>query len=53
VQELGGWATLEMPVCYAHLSPGYLANYADRTLIGIEAGGSTKSGTVEGLTLRR
>jgi integrase len=48
LQELGGWATLEMPLRYAHLSPGHLANYADRTLIGIEARGSTKSDTVEG-----
>jgi integrase len=48
LQELGGWATLEMPLRYAHLSPGHLANYADRTLIGIAAGGSTKSGTAEG-----
>jgi hypothetical protein len=23
-----------MPLRYAHLSPGHLANYADRTLIG-------------------
>jgi hypothetical protein len=44
LQELGGWATLEMPLRYARLSPGHLANYTDRTLVGIE---STKSGTVE------
>jgi len=47
LQELGGWATLEMPLRYAHLSPGHLANYADRTLVGMEAEGSTKRGTVE------
>jgi integrase len=33
-QELGGWATLEMPLRYAHLDPGHLAEYADRTLLG-------------------
>ena len=38
VQELGGWATLEMPLRYAHLSPGHLALYADRTLLGTETG---------------
>jgi integrase len=38
LQEMGGWATLEMPLRYAHLSPGHLAHYADRTLLGTEAG---------------
>jgi hypothetical protein len=33
LQELGGWATLEMPLRYAHLEPGHLAEYADRTLL--------------------
>jgi len=28
LQELGGWATLEMPLRYAHLDPGHLAEYA-------------------------
>lgn len=36
LQELGGWATLEMPLRYAHLSPGHLTQYADRTLLGTE-----------------
>ena len=30
LQELGGWATLEMPLRYAHLDPGHLAEYAER-----------------------
>jgi hypothetical protein len=34
LQELGGWATLEMPLRYAHLDPGHLAEYADRTHLG-------------------
>lgn len=37
LQELGGWATLEMPLRYAHLSPGHLASYADRTLLSAES----------------
>lgn len=37
LQELGGWATLEMPLRYAHLSPGHLAQYADRSLVGTES----------------
>jgi integrase len=36
LQELGGWATLEMPLRYAHLDPGHLPEYADRTLLGAE-----------------
>lgn len=44
LQELGGWKSFEMVQRYAHLSPGHLAAYADRTLLG-EAS-STESGTV-------
>jgi len=33
-QELGGWANLDMPLRYAHLDPGHLADYADRSLLG-------------------
>lgn len=33
LQELGGWATLEMPMRYAHLDPGHLAQYAETTLM--------------------
>lgn len=29
VQELGGWASIEMVMVYAHLAPGHLAQYAD------------------------
>jgi integrase len=34
IQELGGWLTFSMVQRYAHLSPGHLAQYADRSLIG-------------------
>jgi integrase len=34
LQELGGWADLQMPMRYTHLDPGHLAEYADRTLLG-------------------
>jgi integrase len=33
LQELGGWASLEMPQLYSHLNPGHLAQYAARTLL--------------------
>ena len=33
LQELGGWASLQMPQLYSHLDPGHLAQYADRTLL--------------------
>lgn len=45
LQEMGGWATLEMPVRYSHLEPGYLARYAETSAIGPAP--STESGTVE------
>lgn len=45
LQELGGWATLEMPLRYAHLAPGHLAQYAERSAFGPAP--STPSGTVE------
>ncbi len=32
-QELGGWASLQMPQRYSHLDPGILADFADRTLL--------------------
>ena len=34
LQEMGGWATLDMPMRYAHLNPGHLAQYAETTAIG-------------------
>lgn len=34
VQELGGWSSIEMPMRYAHLNPGHLAQYANVTAIG-------------------
>jgi len=34
LQEMGGWATLDMPMRYAHLDPGHLAQYAETTAIG-------------------
>jgi len=33
LQELGGWADLQMPARYSHLDPGHLAQYANRTLL--------------------
>jgi integrase len=45
LQEMGGWATLEMPMRYSHLDPGHLAQYAETSAIGAPA--STKSDTVE------
>lgn len=34
LQEMGGWATLEMPMRYAHLDPGHLAQYAETSALG-------------------
>jgi integrase len=45
LQEMGGWASLEMPMRYAHLDPGHLAQYAETSAIG--APSSTKSDTLE------
>lgn len=45
VQEMGGWASIEMPMRYAHLNPGHLTQYASQTLIG--AAPRTESDTVE------
>jgi integrase len=48
LQELGGWATMEMVMRYAHLAPGHLAQYAERSALGPAPGEvSTKSDTVE------
>lgn len=33
LQEMGGWQSFEMVRRYAHLSPGHLRQYADRTLL--------------------
>jgi integrase len=33
LQDLGGWASLEMPQRYSHLDPGHLARYADNSLM--------------------
>ena len=43
LKEMGGWASLEMPMRYAHLDPGHLAQYAEVSAIGEP---STKSDTV-------
>jgi integrase len=45
LQEMGGWASLEMPMRYAHLDPGHLAQYAETSALGDAP--STKSDTVE------
>jgi hypothetical protein len=34
LQELGGWATMDMVMRYAHLAPGHLAQYAERSALG-------------------
>ncbi len=34
LQELGGWANLQMPQRYSRLDTGHLAEYANRTLLG-------------------
>ena len=31
LKELGGWASMDMVLVYAHLSPGHLAEYAENT----------------------
>ena len=38
LQDLGGWASLQMPMLYSHLDPGQLSQYADRTLLRTETG---------------
>jgi integrase len=45
LQEGGGWASFSMVQRYAHLSPGHLKQYADRTLLGDAPRAET--GTVE------
>jgi hypothetical protein len=44
LQELSGWASLQMPALYSHIDPGHLAEYANHTLIGISP---TDSPTVD------
>lgn len=44
LQELGGWSSYEMVLCYAHLSALHLADYAE-TLCRPEAPDRTLSGT--------
>ena len=44
LQEMGGWTSLAMPMRYAHLEPGHLAQYAETSALGAPA--STKSDTV-------
>lgn len=34
LQDLGGWADLQMPQRYAHLNPGHIAQYANSSLLG-------------------
>jgi integrase len=36
VMEAGGWKSLTMVLRYAHLAPGHLAQYANRTLLGTQ-----------------
>ena len=44
LQEMGGWTSLAMPMRYAHLDPGHLAQYAEVSAIGPAP--NTKSDTV-------
>jgi hypothetical protein len=44
LQELGGWVSFSMVQRYAHLSPGHLKQYAERTLLGEVR--STETGTL-------
>lgn len=53
LQELGGWATLEMPLRYTHPDSGHLADYADRTLLSEDSRRKTvrlEEGELEGDT---
>lgn len=45
LRELGGWASEAMVRRYAHLSPGHLAEFADRTLLDQPRGRRPKVGT--------
>lgn len=45
LQEMGGWASLAMPMRYSHLEPGHLAQYAETSLLGPAP--RTESDTVE------
>jgi integrase len=48
LQELAGWADLQMPMRYTHLDPRHLAEYADRTLLGPSPCGLSGGVPVEG-----
>jgi integrase len=51
LQELGGWATMDMVMRYAHLAPGHLAQYAERSALGpAPETGSAKQTTAVGST---
>jgi integrase len=39
LKELGGWASLDMVMKYAHLAPGYVANYAENITSAAHARG--------------
>ena len=41
LQRLGGWASLDMVLRYAHLAPGYIAHYADRVNLASKVGGNS------------
>lgn len=43
LRQLGGWADMTMVLRYAHLSPGYVARYAENTALSISP---TQSGLV-------
>jgi integrase len=43
LQQLGAWSSMDMVMRYAHLAPGYVANYASNVLMESQG---TKSGTI-------
>ena len=53
VMELGGWKSLQMVMTYKHLSPGYLEQYADRSLIAPPAAAPAAETPEQGAPERR
>lgn len=49
LMDLGGWKSIGIVLRYAHLSPGHLAQYAERSALGPkdDAPASTESDTVD------
>jgi len=47
LKELGGWASLDMVMKYAHLAPGYVANYAENITSAAQARGCNSGHSAE------